>query len=133
MAAKFIVMAVFYNLIFNKTQMAKKRKDRNGIVYSTDDNFKYNFTNNEESATIPPGRQDLRIFLDRRAGSKLVTIIRGFTGTNADLEELGKMLKSKCGTGGSVKEGEILIQGDAREKIMIILLKAGYKVKKAGG
>ncbi|HXA02934.1 MAG TPA: hypothetical protein VNW99_13145 [Cytophagaceae bacterium] len=113
--------------------MAKKKKDRDGIVYSTDNNFQYNFSQNEETVTLPPGQQDLRIFLDRRAGAKIVTIIQGFIGTNADLEDLGKLLKSKCGTGGSVKEGEILIQGDAREKILIILLQAGYKAKKAGG
>jgi translation initiation factor 1 len=113
--------------------MAKKRKDRDGIVYSTDNNFEYNFSKDEDGTTLPPSRQDLRIFLDRRAGGKIVTIIRGFIGTSIDLEELGKMLKSKCGTGGSVKDGEVLIQGDAREKILAILLKAGYKAKKAGG
>jgi translation initiation factor 1 len=113
--------------------MTKKRKGRDGIVYSTNADFEYNFSQNEEEKTPAHGQQDLRILLDRRAGSKVVTIIRGFTGKNAALEELGKMLKSKCGTGGSVKEREILIQGDAREKILAILLKAGYKAKKAGG
>jgi translation initiation factor 1 len=113
--------------------MTKKRKDRDGIVYSTDSNFEYSFNTNKGGPTLPPAQQDLKIFLDRRAGSKIVTIIRGFIGTNTDLEDLGKMLKSKCGTGGSVKEGEILIQGDSREKILVILAKAGYKAKKAGG
>jgi translation initiation factor 1 len=113
--------------------MSKKRKDREGIVYSTDNNYEYTFNKKEEAATLKAGLQDLKVFVDRRAGGKVVTLVRGFTGTTADLEELGKMLKSKCGTGGSVKEGEILIQGDLREKVLSILEKAGYKAKKAGG
>jgi translation initiation factor 1 len=113
--------------------MSKKRKDRDGIVYSTDQNFEYTFSSKEEASTLPAGQQDLRIFLDRRGGGKVVSLVKGFIGTESDLEELGKMLKSKCGTGGSVKDGEILIQGDCRDKLMLILEKAGYKAKKAGG
>jgi translation initiation factor 1 len=113
--------------------MTKKKKGRDGIVYSTDTNFEYTSNEQGEAATLPPAQQDLRVFLDRRAGGKVVTLVRGFIGTGIDLEELGKMLKSQCGTGGSVKEGEILIQGDSREKILAILEKAGYKAKKAGG
>ncbi len=109
-------------------------KKRDGVVYSTDSNFSFQNTSNEDSVTLPPQQQNLKLFLDKsgRAG-KQVTIVSGFTGTTIDLETLAKILKSKCGVGGSSKEGEILIQGDVREKLMEILIKEGYKVKRAGG
>jgi translation initiation factor 1 len=115
--------------------MSKKEfKHREGIVYSTNPGFNYSNPSAETRTTISPEKQDLRVFLDRkqRAG-KTVTIIRGFIGKEEDLEILGKTLKSKCGTGGTVKEGEVLIQGDFREKIMQYLLQMGFKAKKAGG
>jgi len=109
-------------------------KKRDGVVYSTNSDFAFQNASNEESQTLPPQQQNLKLFLDKsgRAG-KQVTIVSGFTGTTDDLETLAKLLKSKCGVGGSSKDGEILIQGDVREKLMGILVKEGYKVKKAGG
>jgi len=113
--------------------MSKKNKtDKRGFVYSTDPNF--NFEEEDEyTETLSPSQQKLKIKLDskRRAG-KVVTLIEGFTGKEKDLEELGKKLKAFCGTGGSAKNGEIIIQGDQREKVMQWLKKNGYiQLKKA--
>jgi translation initiation factor 1 len=114
--------------------MSNKNKNTQGIVYSTNPDFKIQKESNEAQDTLPNNQQDLRVMLDRkqRAG-KAVTLITGFIGKNEDLEQLGKMLKVKCGTGGSVKEGEILVQGDVRDKVLNLLIAAGYKAKKAGG
>jgi translation initiation factor 1 len=112
--------------------MAKKNFG-GSIIYSTNPDFRIH-QEQEEVVTLPPGRQDLRVTLDRKQrGGKQVTLVTGFIGNAADLEALGKLLKSRCGTGGSVKDGEILIQGDNRSKVMEYLLKAGYKAKQAGG
>jgi translation initiation factor 1 len=110
--------------------MSKKNKQVNNVVYSTNPNFSYQFEQDEEQATLEPNKQNLRLLLDKknRAG-KSVTIITGFIGKEEDLEALGKMLKNKCGVGGSVKEGEIILQGDFRVKAAEILTKALYKVK----
>jgi translation initiation factor 1 len=113
--------------------MANDWKDRLGMVYSTNPDFKYE-TENEEEKTLPPQQQKLIVMLDRKKRKgKSVTLVAGFVGSEDDLKELGKMLKTKCGVGGSVIEGEILIQGDFRERVMELLKVEGYKVKKSGG
>ena len=114
--------------------MSKKNKpDNKGFVYSTDPNFK--FEKEQESVqSLTPEQQKLRVWLNTRLrAGKAVTLIAGFAGTADELEDLGKKLKNYCGTGGSAKDGEILIQGDQREKIMQWLLKNGYKNSKKAG
>ncbi|HOK50836.1 MAG: translation initiation factor [Bacteroidales bacterium] len=113
---------------------SKKNKYREGIVYSTNPNFQYENIHEEEAATLPPQQQMLYVSRDRkqRAG-KVVTLVSGFVGKTEDLEKLGKMLKTRCGVGGSVKEGVILIQGDFVEKVLQLLVTEGYKVKQKGG
>lgn len=103
------------------------------MVYSTNPNFQFETHEEETQESLPPQQQQLKIFLDRIGGGKLVTRVNGFVGTSADLDSLGKQLKQKCGVGGSVKYEDILIQGDHREKVLKILLDQGYKAKKAGG
>ena len=106
-------------------------KKRIGVVYSTDPDFKYTEQTEQEPETLEPGRQKLIVGIDRRNRSgKQVTLVTGFIGRDEDLAALGKMLKSKCGTGGSAKDGEIIIQGDFRDRIVEILTAAGYKAKR---
>jgi translation initiation factor 1 len=117
----------------NEYRVTMNRKKSGGIVYSTNPEFKFG----EETAslvTLPASQQLLYIWLDSKARKgKTVTLIKGFKGTEPDLESLARKIKSLCGTGGSVKGGEIIIQGDFREKVILFLMKEGYKTKKAGG
>ena len=114
-------------------QNKKTLSDLGGIMYSTDPTFEFPLENIEEAA-LANNQQDLRVMLDRKnRGGKAVTLIAGFRGSADDLEKLAKMLKSKCGVGGAAKDGEILIQGDFRDKVLLLLQKEGYKVKKSGG
>jgi translation initiation factor 1 len=102
-------------------------KDRLGVMYSTNPDFQYNTDGEEEEETLPKEKQQLRISLDKRnRGGKTVTLITGFRGTAADLEILEKYLKTRCGVGGSAKDGEIIIQGDHRQKALELLQKEGY-------
>lgn len=104
------------------------------MVYSTNPDYEYTTPEKDAAQTFPPGKQDLRVWLDRRIkGGKQATLVKGFVGPEADLKALATLLKSRCGVGGSAKDGEIIIQGDHRDKVVDILAKEGYKVKKAGG
>lgn len=114
--------------------MAKKKMERINVVYSTNPDFQYNFESEEEQEIPHPKEQTLYVSIDKkqRAG-KEVTLVEGFIGTDDDLKELGKLLKSKCGVGGTAKDGEIIVQGNFRDKIMDLLVKEGFKVKRKGG
>lgn len=115
--------------------MSKKKnfKNRIGVVYSTDDSFQYQDNSSDNSETLPPAEQRLKVHLESYKGGKRAVVIRGFVGDKDDLSDLCKKLKSKCGVGGSAKDGEIIIQGDQRDKVMDLLTTDGYQAKKAGG
>ena len=114
--------------------MCAKDKNRSGVVWSTDPAYEYKHEERIEENTLAPAQQELRVRRDSkmRAG-KTVTLVEGFIGTTDDLESLGKILKSKCGAGGSVKDGTILVQGDFRERILQTLQQLGYKRTKTIG
>ena len=113
--------------------MSKNKKIPVGVMYSTNPDFEFDF-GEEIIETLPNEKQNLKVQLDKKArAGKQVTLITGFVGTGEDLENLSKKLKNLCGCGGSVKDGEILLQGDFREKIMVWLLAQNFKVKKVGG
>lgn len=106
------------------------RKHAVGVLYSTNPDFQYQYGEEPEAETLPPQKQRLRVTLDRRhRAGKTVTLVSGFVGTDNDLQSLGKMLKNKCGVGGTAKDGEIIIQGDQMEKVRQSLSNAGYTVK----
>ena len=109
----------------------KKFKDRRGVVYSTNPNYQYQEDPQQEEEAIPNDQQRLRVQLDKKArGGKKVTLVTGFIGPEEDLKSLGKQLKSSCGVGGSVKSGDILIQGDFVDRVVNLLTEAGYNARK---
>lgn len=106
-------------------------KDRLNVVYSTNPSFDYEMEDNEEQTTMDKGKQNLRVSIEKKnRGGKTVTLVNGFVGTENGLKELGKLLKTKCGVGGSIKDGEIIIQGEFKEKIIELLKKEGYSKTK---
>ncbi|RZK50798.1 MAG: translation initiation factor [Pedobacter sp.] len=117
--------------------MAKEKKkvfnDFGGIMFSTNPDFEFEQAA-DEVVELPANQQDLRVQLDRKnRGGKAVTLVTGFRGSFENLQALGKLLKQKCGVGGAVKDGEIMIQGDFRDKVLQILISEGFKAKKSGG
>ncbi|MDY4043274.1 MAG: translation initiation factor [Marinifilaceae bacterium] len=109
--------------------MANK-KERVNVVYSTNPNFQYEYEEEEQIETLAPEKQNLRITLDsKQRNGKTVTLVQGFVGTDDDLKDLAKLLKNKCGVGGSVKDGQIIIQGELKEKVLVILRDNHYRVK----
>lgn len=113
--------------------MSSDWKDRLGVVFSTNPDYNYETSNEAEQETLAPAKQNLKIWLDRLKGGRVATVVRGFVGSDDDLSALGKELKKSCGVGGTAKDGEIIIQGDHRDRVLELLIKAGYRCKKAGG
>jgi len=117
--------------------MAEKKYGKvkpEGVVYSTNPDFAYNYGNAEPEITLPPQQQNLKVMLDRKLkGGKKATLVSGFVGSEKDLADLAKQLKNLCAAGGTSTDGEILVQGDFKQKIYDYLIKKGYKVKLAGG
>ena len=106
------------------------KKHTVGVVYSTNPDFQYQYDDEPQAETLPPSKQRLRVQIDRHhRGGKVVTLVTGFVGTDDDLQELGRRLKSRCGVGGAAKDGEIIIQGEHLEKVRQILAADGYNVK----
>ena len=112
--------------------MNKNKKRKKGVLYSTNPNFEFEYEN-EEMDTLTNNQQNLKVCIDKHRAGKIAVIIKDFIGTDDDLKALGKILKGKCGVGGSAKNGEIIIQGDLRKKVMDILAKEGYNYKRVGG
>lgn len=111
----------------------KHKSDNNGTVYSTNPEYAFDY-GEEEKPTLEPSKQNLRIMLDKKQrGGKKVTLITGFKGSDYDLAVLGKALKTACGVGGTAKDGEILLQGDFREKVLALLIDKGYTKTKISG
>ena len=112
--------------------MEKNKKNRKGVMYSTNPNFEFEYEN-ETMDTLANNQQNLKVCIDKHRAGKIAIIIKGFVGTAANMKALCKILKAKCGVGGSAKNGEIIIQGDLRDKVMNILAKEGYNYKRVGG
>ena len=111
----------------NKEKTEIDRKKRIGVVYSTNPDYEYSDDSQEEADTLPKNQQKLRLNMERAGrGGKTVTLVKGFVGSEEDINALSKLLKQKCGVGGSVKDGEIIIQGDHRQRLVEILKKEGY-------
>lgn len=107
------------------------KKHAVGVVYSTNPDYQYQYDDEPQAETLPPQQQKLRVRIERNhRGGKVVTLVTGFVGTDSDLQELGKKLKTACGVGGSAKEGEIMVQGEMKEKVVATLLKLGYSNSK---
>ena len=112
----------------------KNKKRRSGIVFSTNPDHNYEYENSQEEETMAKSDQKLRVMIDRKQRrGKEVTLVVGYVGNPQDIKELGKMLKSKCGVGGSVKDKEIIIQGNQKDKVVKLLLEEGYTQTKASG
>ncbi len=110
--------------------MKSDKKNRINVVYSTNPDYNYEYDQNEEAETLEPEKQNLRVTLDsKQRKGKTVTLIQGFIGSEDDLKELAKLLKNKCGVGGSAKDGEIIIQGEVKEKVLTILRDNKYRAK----
>ena len=110
-----------------KTNIMADWKERLGMVYSTNPDFAYDYGEEQEAETVAPEKQKLRVWRDTKGrGGKVATIVRGFVGSESDLNDLGRALKQGCGVGGSVKDGEIIIQGDHRDRVTALLLQKGY-------
>jgi translation initiation factor 1 len=112
--------------------MWRDKKNKKGVMYSTNPNFEYEYEDNDMK-TIANNQQNLKVCIDKHRAGKIVVIIKDFIGTTDELKSLGKILKVKCGVGGSAKNGEIIIQGCVRDKVMEILEKEGYNYKRVGG
>ena len=111
----------------NKEKTEIDRKKRIGVVYSTNPDYEYSDDSQEEAETLPKNQQKLRLNMERAGrGGKTVTLVKGFVGSDKDINALSKLLKQKCGVGGSVKDGEIIIQGDHRQRLVEILKKEGF-------
>lgn len=109
-------------------------KERLNVVYSTNPDYRYETDDDEDAETVEPAKQNLRVQLDKKnRGGKVVTLVTGFIGTEDELKELGKLLKTKCGVGGSAKDGEIIVQGDFKQKVLELLKKEGYTKTKPVG
>ncbi len=132
----FLVSYICKRIVNHSDMLAEDWKDKLGhMVYSTNPEFKMPNPDEESvQETLPSRQQDLRVSLDKKQrGGKKVTLVTGFIGSKEDLESLGKMLKSKCGVGGTAKDGEIVIQGDFVEKVITLLISNGYRAKRKGG
>ena len=113
--------------------MSKHRDDKPRVVFSTNPDFKPESDDNNDQETLPAAQQTLYVAIERLKGGKMATVVSNFIGSEADLETLGKQLKTKCGVGGTVKDGLIMMQGEQRDKVIAFLSSAGYKTKRKGG